>query len=106
MNTQKPRKPEQPGVVGDHQKKPARRTPRVDPTREQIREETAGLQLQGGSGPSWSSSEDLYARIAKVAYQLYERRGRQSGHEIEDWLEAERQILGSRGKPTDPSASR
>jgi mannose-1-phosphate guanylyltransferase len=107
MSTQKPRRPEQAGVAGDNQKKPARRTQRVDPTSEQIRQETAGRQLQGGSGPSWfSSEEDLYARIAETAYQLYERRGRQTGHELEDWLEAERQILGSRGKPTDPSASR
>lgn len=35
-------------------------------------------------------------RIAEVAYQLYEQRGRQPGHELDDWLEAERQILGNR----------
>ena len=32
-------------------------------------------------------------RIARKAYELYEQRGRQHGHELEDWLEAERIIL-------------
>ena len=35
-------------------------------------------------------------RIAELAYQLYEKRGKQPGHEIEDWLEAERRVLGNR----------
>ena len=35
-------------------------------------------------------------RIAELAYQLYEQRGRQSGCELEDWLEAERRVLGKR----------
>ena len=30
--------------------------------------------------------------IARRAYELYEKRGCESGHEYEDWLEAERQI--------------
>ena len=35
-------------------------------------------------------------RIAELAYQLYEKRGRQPGRELEDWLEAERRVLGNR----------
>jgi len=35
--------------------------------------------------------------IAKVAYELFERRGRTAGRELEDWLEAER-IVRSRHK--------
>ncbi|MBI4354856.1 MAG: DUF2934 domain-containing protein [Candidatus Omnitrophica bacterium] len=30
------------------------------------------------------------AEIAKTAYQLYERRGRTPGGELQDWLKAER----------------
>ena len=30
--------------------------------------------------------------IRKRAYQLYERRGRMTGHELDDWLEAEREV--------------
>lgn len=32
--------------------------------------------------------------IRERAYQLYEQRGRQDGHDVEDWLEAEAEILG------------
>ena len=28
--------------------------------------------------------------VAKVAYELFERRGRAHGHALEDWVEAER----------------
>jgi hypothetical protein len=31
--------------------------------------------------------------IAQRAYELYEQRGHTHGHDLEDWLEAERQIL-------------
>lgn len=37
--------------------------------------------------------ENVHARIAALAFQLYEQRGRQDGHEVEDWLEAEQRIL-------------
>ena len=30
--------------------------------------------------------------IRKRAYQLFEARGRQQGHELDDWLQAEREI--------------
>lgn len=33
--------------------------------------------------------------IRKRAYQLFEMRGRQPGHELDDWLQSEREI-GSR----------
>jgi hypothetical protein len=37
--------------------------------------------------------EDLGSRIAEKAYELYVQRGEEHGHDFEDWLEAERQIL-------------
>ena len=37
--------------------------------------------------------EDLGSRLAKRAYELFVQRGQEDGHDIEDWLEAERQIL-------------
>jgi hypothetical protein len=33
---------------------------------------------------------DIRMRIEKLAYELYERRGGQDGHDWQDWLEAER----------------
>jgi hypothetical protein len=35
-----------------------------------------------------------HERIASRAYTLYEQRGRQDGYDLDDWLEAERQVLG------------
>ena len=31
-------------------------------------------------------------QIAQIAYRLFEERGGQHGHDVEDWLEAERQF--------------
>ncbi|MBV9341288.1 MAG: DUF2934 domain-containing protein [Acidobacteria bacterium] len=33
-------------------------------------------------------------RIRELAYQLYERRGRVDGHDLEYWLEAESMLRG------------
>ena len=38
-------------------------------------------------------SHDLRARISERAYALYEEHGREDGHALEDWLEAEQQVL-------------
>ena len=37
--------------------------------------------------------------IRKRAYQLFEARGRQQGHELDDWLQAEREIKHHLGFP-------
>jgi len=34
-------------------------------------------------------SDDMRERIAKKAYELYEKRGRQAERDVEDWLTAE-----------------
>ena len=34
----------------------------------------------------------LEQQICNRAYQLYEERGREDGHEIEDWLRAEAEV--------------
>jgi len=54
-------------------------------------------------GPAASSSkaarhaqptfDDLHARITTRAYELYVQRGRREGCAMEDWLDAERQIV-------------
>ncbi|HKN85592.1 MAG TPA: DUF2934 domain-containing protein [Nitrospiraceae bacterium] len=38
------------------------------------------------------SNVEFYARVARRAYDLFERRGREEGHDVEDWLEAERLV--------------
>jgi HSP20 family molecular chaperone IbpA len=37
--------------------------------------------------------EDLYDRIAKRAYALFESHGGEHGHDVEHWVEAEKSIL-------------
>lgn len=38
------------------------------------------------------SQEQLMEKIQKVAYELYEKRGRSPGNEWVDWFDAERQV--------------
>lgn len=40
-----------------------------------------------------AAAEEIRGRIEKLAYELYQRRGRQDGHDRQDWLEAERLTL-------------
>ncbi len=42
--------------------------------------------------PPRKAPEDRHAMIAKAAYFRAERRNFQSGHELEDWLAAEREV--------------
>ncbi len=55
------------------------------------------MKLGKSSNPSMST-EDLNKLIAKKAFELYEKRGRKSGHSVDDWLEAERIIKGKYSK--------
>jgi hypothetical protein len=41
-----------------------------------------------------SPCDDSQVRIAKRAYDLYLERGSRSGYALDDWLDAEREILG------------
>lgn len=38
------------------------------------------------------------------AYELFLKRGGEHGHDVEDWLQAEAEITGSRGKSAPRSA--
>lgn len=37
--------------------------------------------------------EDLWERIAKKAYELWEQRGRQDGNDLRDWFDAEAIVM-------------
>jgi hypothetical protein len=45
-----------------------------------------------------TAPDDLYARVAALAYSLYERRGHEHGHDVEDWIQAEKAILEETGR--------
>lgn len=40
-----------------------------------------------------TTTEEIRTRIEKLAYELYQQRGRQDGYDRQDWLEAERLTL-------------
>lgn len=42
-------------------------------------------------------------QVQARAYEMYEQRGRADGHDLEDWLTAERDITGERAPPAGPS---
>ncbi len=39
-------------------------------------------------------------QVRRRAYELYEARGREDGHELDDWLEAEAQVTHTQAKAT------
>lgn len=53
---------------------------------------------QTGTAIQVSKADWDYERISRRAYELYEQRGRQEGRDLEDWLKAEQQLVGSADK--------
>ena len=52
------------------------------------------------------SDTDLqFQRIALRAYELYEARGRVDGFDVQDWLQAEREILGEAAEHAKAAAA-
>ena len=45
------------------------------------------------------SHAELQQRIRERAYQLFEHRGREHGHDVNDWLRAEGEVLNESTKP-------
>ena len=50
--------------------------------------------------PAGKSHPNLEEDIRRRAYELYERRGREDGHDLDDWLRAEAEITGTAVKGT------
>jgi hypothetical protein len=70
-----------------------------------IRKEIPNVGPPGTSGGTMPA-ESLRQRIAENAYQLFLRRGQAPGHDVEDWLEAERLVrrVEVRESAASPSA--
>ncbi|MFO0698586.1 MAG: DUF2934 domain-containing protein [Nitrospira sp.] len=74
-------------VEPSHQmKKTKRRTSTSTPTR-------TVTPPVAHTGKAVSSNEDLHVLTAKRAYELYSERGYRHGYALNDWLDAEREIL-------------
>ncbi len=44
------------------------------------------------------STSELQEQIRRRAYELYEQRGRDEGHELDDWLQAESEATQQKAK--------
>ena len=58
-----------------------------------------GVDAGARTGRNLTSQEDLHQAIAVIAYQLAESRNFELGHEMEDWLNAEGEVLEQRQGP-------
>ncbi len=72
--------------------------PKAAPRRKVSSGKTINPKKDHVTAPTRAESQHRYfevlgSRIADRAYKLYVQRGQEHGHDIEDWLEAERQIL-------------
>jgi hypothetical protein len=54
---------------------------------------SAPLEVKIGSGAK-TLTAPTYEAIAKRSYELFLARGGESGHDVEDWLRAEADLLG------------
>jgi hypothetical protein len=50
------------------------------------------------SKKSTPAGESVQDKIARVAYELYEKSGYVHGRDVEHWIEAERIVLGKKKK--------
>jgi hypothetical protein len=48
--------------------------------------------LKNAQPPLVLSDEELYERVARKAYELYQQRGEEHGHDLDDWATAERLV--------------
>ncbi len=49
--------------------------------------------------------DGLYIELVRRrAYELYVERGMEDGHDVEDWLHAEEEVLSESGKPIAAAA--
>ncbi len=44
------------------------------------------------------TTDEFQAQVRSRAYELYERRGSQDGHELDDWLQAEAELAQKKAK--------
>lgn len=68
----------------------AEKQPHFSPASQQA----TAVSLVKPAQPLRISNEDLHERVTARAYELYAQRGWREGGALDDWLDAEREILG------------
>lgn len=72
-------------------------TPEQQPQAEATPQATAdAAQATAAESPS-ASDDSQQDAIARLAYQKAEQRGFEPGHEMDDWLDAEREVASAQG---------
>jgi hypothetical protein len=81
---------------------PKAKTPRTaTPPNKQVLtmpEATSTAPVRKASSSANSQSPDLDAQIRQRAYELYQERGCTPGHENQDWLQAEAEVLARQNR--------
>jgi hypothetical protein len=54
--------------------------------------------MERGAANAGAGSTPTNEEIARRAYEIYLYRGRRHGHDLHDWLEAERQLRGRKAR--------
>ena len=72
-------------------RKPAQATPKPDS--KGVAPRAASMPM-GGTAHSGAGSEETRRKIAEAAYFRAKERGFEPGHELEDWVEAESEVMG------------
>jgi hypothetical protein len=57
--------------------------------------QSLGNDVHGVNGPSSGNGPAPNGSVAQRAYERYEERGREHGRDLDDWLEAERELLNN-----------
>jgi len=52
----------------------------------------ASIKAPTRSAPVRDFSADFEQKVRERAYELYEQRGREDGHDVEDWFRAEEEL--------------
>jgi hypothetical protein len=60
---------------------------------------------KGSGGPNLGSLELTEEIIRQRAYHFFEQRGYEHGHDLEDWLRAEAEIMGKKLVSAEQSAT-
>lgn len=69
------------------------RSPKPDRKAPVPQQQSTGPPVQKPHAPPLSPCDDLHVLIAKRAHELYSERGYRGGSALDDWLDAEREIL-------------
>jgi hypothetical protein len=74
-------------------KAPKTRTTRTEPTRTTRAEPSKATSSFGAHARAEVSAEEVRKLIAEAAYYRAKKRGFTPGHEVEDWVQAEAEVL-------------